>query len=269
MNLMLQFHFDVIAKLKSEALLQYINVAGLRALQLTGEVESQRVWLTARNGKVGVGILVGMPSLKHKVPNVPGPERTMLLPVSIFAQPSINSLPSTGTLLEAEVILDYVDALLARLQVEGLGTIYCDSTVPNLQVEAGVIRYDAVFAAEVARDVIIQVVTPSLTENALLVTLTNHATTPDAEIYYTTDETFPGAIRSLAVASAPPFITPLPFMSPAARSCAGPPTKPTTPAAMSAMPSSHDPKTNRRDAETRRKWTRHCRRFHYASGGCF
>lgn len=192
MNLMLQFQADVIAKLKSEALLQYVNVAGLRTLQLANEVDAKRVWLAARNGKSGAGILVGMPSLEHSVPNVPGPERKMLLPVSVFSQPSINNLASTGTLLDAEIILDYVEALLARLMIDGLGIIYCDSAIPNLESEGGTIRYDAIYVAEVARDVIVQVPMPALTEApALTVTLTNHASTPDAAIYYTTDGTFP------------------------------------------------------------------------------
>jgi hypothetical protein len=215
-NLMLQFQADVIAKLKSEALLQYVNVAGLRTLQLSSEVDAKRVWLAARNGKSGAGILVGMPSLQHNVPNVPGPERKMLLPVSVFSQPSINNLASTGTTLDAEVILDYVDALLARLQVEGLGVIYCDSAIPNLETEGGTIRYDAIYTAEVARDALVQVTLPSLTEApALTVTLTNDASTPDAVIYYTTDGSFPqrDPVTGNAAGTAVRYTVPFPVAS--------------------------------------------------------
>lgn len=192
MNALLQFQDDIYTRLLSEVLLQNVNVAKLRVLQLSSEVENERVWLKARNGKSGVGIVVGMPSLEHNVPNVQGPERKMLIPVSTFEQPSINALASTGTGLEAEVVLDYHDALIHQTQLEGLGIVFCEAHIPNLEAKGGIIRYDSVYVCEAPRTPIPKVITPAISSPALTVTLTNHATHPAAAIYYTTDGTCPG-----------------------------------------------------------------------------
>lgn len=205
MNPILQLQDDFAAKLLSESLLVNINVVKLRALQLDSVVARHRIWATARNGKSGAGILVGIPSLEHPAPNVPGPERRLLLPVSVFEQPSINALGSTGTGLTAEEIVDYIDALIARLGVEGLGNIYCDSTIPNLETESGIIRYDMVFVCQNVRTPIEQVAVPSLAEASLSITLTNHASYPDALIYYTLDDSFPGPGNTLAQSGASPL----------------------------------------------------------------
>jgi len=191
-NPMLQFQNAVRDKLLSEALLQNINIVSLRAQQLVSEEEAKRAWLKIRNGKSGAGVIVGMPSIEHNTPNVPGPERVLLLPVSILEQPSINSLPSTGTGLDCETIVDLIDALLARLQVEGLGTIFCEATVPNLETKSGVIRYDCIYTAAVPRAEIQRVTLPAYVCPAQTVTLTNAAGFEDAVIVYTDDETFPG-----------------------------------------------------------------------------
>jgi hypothetical protein len=197
MNVMLQKQSAITNKLLSEELLQNVSVVSLRELQLTTDpnksvIEAARVWLKKRNNKTGAGILVGMPTLQHNFPNVAGPERTLLTPVSIFAQPSINNLDSVGTKLDAEIILDYCGALLSRFQIEGLGTLYINTAVPNLEMQGGVLRYDMIVSAEVPRDAIVPVVLPSYVCPAQTVTLTNDPTFADAAIYYTTDETFPG-----------------------------------------------------------------------------
>jgi Chitobiase/beta-hexosaminidase C-terminal domain len=190
MSPILRFPKDVEAALLREALLSPVTIVSLRALQLSSELDVKRAWLKARNGKSGAGIVIGIPTLDHQVPNVDGPEREMLLPVSVFEQPSLNAMASTGTQLDAETIVDYVEAILARLQIEGLGTLYSQGVMPNLETQAGVLRYDLIFAATVPRAPLGRCVLPDYSCPAQTVTFTN--VTAGAQILYTTDATFPG-----------------------------------------------------------------------------
>lgn len=209
MNAILKLQAAVLAKLLGEPLLANVNIVSLRALQISSEQEGRRVWLKARNGKSGAGVIVQLPTTEHNVPNVPGPERKLFLPVSVFCQPSVNDLATTGTGLDAEAIVDYIDALLARFQVEGLGVIYAEAHFPNLETAAGIVRYDMIFVCEIAREEIARVATPTLTEAALTVTLA--CATSGAEILYTLDETFPardaatGALLGTTAAYSVPF----------------------------------------------------------------
>lgn len=189
-NPILQLQSDVVAKLLSESALAEINIVLYRKLQTASEIDLRQVWLKPRGSRNGAGILVQMPTIEFKAPNVAGPERTMILPISIFEQPSINYLTS-GTQTDAETITDLVTALLARFGIEGLGYIYPVEQKPNYDI-AGVLRYDLAFQAEVPRTAIEQIAMPTQSDASLTVTLTNHASYPAAAIYYTTDGSFPG-----------------------------------------------------------------------------
>jgi len=209
-NPILQFQNDFYSKLIAEPLLANVNVVKLRELQLLSDTEVARAWLKARNGKSGAGIIVGMPSLEHEAPNVDGPERKMLIPISVLEQPSVNALSSTGTGLTAEEIVDYIDALIARLGIERLGSVYCEATIPNLEAKSGVIRYDMVFTCVNSRTPIEQVPVPTVGVVGQTITLTNHASYPTAKIYYTTDGTFPGpdAVTGLAAGTSTLYSVP-------------------------------------------------------------
>jgi hypothetical protein len=190
-NQRVQLQTDIVAKLLSEELLQFVNIVPLRELQLSSEVDAKRVWLQARNQKSGAGILVGMPKIVYENANAPGPTRKLLTPISVFEQPSINKLASTGTQLECEEISDRVDAVLSRFLMERLAGLYPEGVVPNLEVEAGVIREDLVYAATMSRDLLLPVPMPSANAVGTLVTLTNQTGFATASIFYTTDGSFP------------------------------------------------------------------------------
>ena len=213
MNPILQFQDDVLNRLLAEELLQYVNIVALRSLQVAKDLEVERAWLKLRNGRQGAGIVVGMPTLEHNVPNVPGPERKLFLPVSTFEQPSLNAL-ATGTGLDAETIVDYHDALLARVLIEGLGCVYCEAHMPNLEAKAGVIRYDSIYVCEAARNPIVQVTIPALSAPALTVTLTNAAGFPAAAIYYTIDGSYPGRNPATGAALGTAVLYTVPFTVP-------------------------------------------------------
>jgi hypothetical protein len=209
-NQRVQLQTDIVAKLLSEDLLQNVNVVALRELQLSSSVESKRVWLQKRNEKSGVGILVGMPTISYENGNAPGPTRKLMTPISVFEQPSINSLASTGTQLECEEITDRIDAVLSRFQMERLAGIYPEGVVPNLATEAGVIREDHIYAATMSRLMLLPVPMPTAGAVGTLVTLTNAAGFETASIFYTTDGSFPqrNPVTGLAAGTAVKYTVP-------------------------------------------------------------
>lgn len=196
-----QLQSDTLAKLKSEALLANLNIKSLRDIQSIqpGENENEEpaalldaytVWATPRNGKIGCGAIVGMPSRKFTSPNAPGPDRLCVMAITVFEDPIVNIASSeTSTGKTAEEWSDLIEAILHQWLIEKLGAVYVTNAEPNREFQ-GIIGYTTEFSAAVPRDDIEQVVVPAGEHDAGLMTLTN--VTADALIYYTTDGSFPG-----------------------------------------------------------------------------
>lgn len=206
-----QLQTDVLHKLLSEPLLSNVNMVSLRNVQameaaddFTKITEAMMVWTTPRNGKIGAGLIVGMPTIESVQPNVSGPERSLFLPIATFEDPTLNGFGANRVGLSAEEIVDLVEAILHQFGIEGLGvSLYPKRSVPNTDTQ-GVIRYDTTMVAEMPRSAIAQCAIPDLAENAGTITLTGAA---GESVYYTTDGTFPGGGNvGVAILYAGPFV---------------------------------------------------------------
>lgn len=205
-----QLQSDVLHKLLSESLLDNVNMVSLRAIQAmeaaddpTKITAAMMVWTTPRNGKVGAGLIVGMPTIESVQPSVSGPERTLNLPVAIFEDPILNGYGENKVGLTAEEIVDLVESILHQFGIEGLGvSLYPKRSTPNTDTQ-GIIRYDTTLIAEMPRSAITQCAIPTLDENAGTITLTGAA---GEDVYYTTDGTFPGSGNPTAILYAAPFV---------------------------------------------------------------
>ncbi len=196
---------DATDKLNSEELFDTINVVSLRKLQTLSEVNASLVYLTAKGGKLGAGVVVNMPTIEVPDPDVPGPELKVVLAARAMENPTVNQDPAQGTLVTAEQIAIWVLQVFHQLLIEGLCSLYPSrrAIVPNTDFE-GVVAYDVFLEATMPITPIVQVATPAIGGNILGVTLT--PVTNGSTIYYTTDESFPGKANPAAQIYAVPFV---------------------------------------------------------------
>ena len=182
---------EITAKLNSGEYFADVTVVSLRKLVIDYDIESANVYLTAKGGKRGVGVIVGMPSVSVPSPNVPGPEIHLRIPVRVKEDPTTNqNLTSGGTGKTAEAVALKVQATLHRFQINGLAAIYAGergaqspfSISPNTD-EKGIIAYDVFFEAVIAMEQFEQCGVPTASFDAGFLTLTN--TTSGATIYFT------------------------------------------------------------------------------------
>jgi hypothetical protein len=196
------------ALLEAESLAD-VNVLVYRRLRLQSEISRDVLWQSQRNGKCGAGVLVEMPEFRVQSPNLPGPEAELTLTVLVQEEPNINMTAGTGTLLSAEEICQRVLDVLHHWMVNGFGQIVADSPailpVEGEEVPPGIIAYRIAFKCFVPREQTRRVDQPTITEDALEITIANAAGNASASIYYTLDGTFPGASNPTATLYSAPF----------------------------------------------------------------
>lgn len=195
---------DITAKLSSEAFYANIAIYSVRKLQIESDINTDLVTLLKKGGKLGCGVLVGMPTVGGENPNAPGPQSLVTLPIRIHEDPLVN-LSAKGTLKSAEEVgLDILETLHG-FRIEGVGSLYTAKTamVPNTEFE-GLVTYDLYLTTFVPRSGREKAITPSIAEAALTVTFTN--LTPGATIYYTTDGKMPGSGNATAQIYTAPFL---------------------------------------------------------------
>jgi hypothetical protein len=201
----LQLQLDVADKLRSESLLQHLNVVSWRRKAWEKELDLATACLVpSPTGQTGAALVVGLPSIEVPSPNVPGPELDLVLPIFSLEDPANN--PSTQQTAEenAQVAL----ALLDQWQVEGLGSLYPDrQAVVDSDQWPNLIALELRLRLRLPRNPIPRLTIPTISETDGTVTLTT--TDAGADIYYTTDESFPGSANTRATLYTAPFaVTP-------------------------------------------------------------
>lgn len=202
---LVQLQQDIACRLLADAYFSDLTVVVLRNLIVANDVNAELVHLTVKDGKSGAGVIVGMPSVVVKSPNVDGPELYGKVAIRIREQPTIN-LGTGGTGKDGEAIALRVLALFHKFAIEGVGSFYAaeDALQPFLDDAEGVVGYMATLNWHAAQTPDPRLVTPTISEAALAVTLAT--TDAGATIYYTTDGTYPAAYTgSTATAYTVPF----------------------------------------------------------------
>jgi hypothetical protein len=129
----------LLARLDSESIFDDINTASIRKLVIASEIDSSLIWLKSKTGstKMGVGIIVGMPTIEVPEPNVQGPELKIMAPFRVLENPTVNKDPVTGTGQSAEVVSINLLQNVHQLGLEGLCTLEASrkAIVPNTDFE--------------------------------------------------------------------------------------------------------------------------------------
>lgn len=210
MDLLLQLQNDIEAKLLSEPLLQYNSVAQLRKFVIAQEAQKRLPHLTLRpngpTGKYGCGILVNMPSLRGKDPNITVPVGDWTQTIDVIENPELNFGPQ-GTQVTCEQTARTIRSLLHQFNIVGLSILYQDDLVIEPIADANklwpnCLAYRVSFQLPTIADAAIpKCVMPNITSDAA----GNVTITPGAAgdtIYYTVDGSFPCA-NNLTTATPP------------------------------------------------------------------
>jgi hypothetical protein len=207
MDLLLQLQEDITDKLNSESAFQFNAVMSLRHMVIAKEVARRLPHLTAKNGRKGCGILVGMPTLEAMLPNIAPPQGDLVLPIDIIENPEINFGPN-GTQITCEQCARAVRQYLHLYAIAGAVTLYQDKDAfgPIAELEESWPRcagYRVLLRGRLAEDPIPKLALPAITEGPpLTITL---AVADGSTIYFTTDGSFPGLGNAAAQQYTQPF----------------------------------------------------------------
>jgi hypothetical protein len=192
-----------------------VSVSSLRRMRLSSELALKMPHLVSKNGKSGVGVLVGMPKLevRREEVNIRGPQLGGTEGILVLENPTVNLNPATGTGKSAEDICLKIMGMLHLLQFGALINMYFegDAMVPEHGYE-GMIGYWVYPKGRLPQSTVDTVAQVGCTINAGMVTLT--CSTGGAVIYYTLDQSFPGpgsldaSGRALATVYSGPFAQP-------------------------------------------------------------
>lgn len=204
MSKLVQLQDDIFAKLLSEPLLAQINIVQERKQTLENETDATLIWTTLRNGRKGCGVLVEMPGISVKSPNLPGPEHFYSVNLVVMEEPTTNFGPQTGTLQDAESIAERVLQCLCHVTIEDVGSLYAAPTAIRPTNEfPGVLAYRVALQMRSLIDPTGKTPLPAIAEAAGTITLSPDAA--DDQIYYTVDDSFPGSGNATARVYDAPF----------------------------------------------------------------
>lgn len=204
-----QLQDDITQVLLSCDLLANINVMQYRKLRIQSEVDLSLVFMTPRNGRLGCGLMVEMPTMQVEHPNLPGPPSILGCSVVAMEEPNLNLDPTQGTLMPAEDAVQIALEEIHDLLIEGLGELVgAQNRNQHRAIEPvnefeGVVAYRASASMSCPRTPRQRVLLPTIQEAALVVTLT--CGTAGAEIRYTVDGTCPAPSNPGSVIYAEPF----------------------------------------------------------------
>lgn len=191
MNPLLQLQDDVYGLLMSAVELRQVNIIQWRRLRVDPAVEWNTVWQVPRVDRSGAGIVIWMPQLRTEHQNLPGGER-VTLGVTVVEEPNLNSAPETGTLLSAEDLALRVKDLLHAHCFWGLAEMVSsaqaiteDNDFPEL------LAYRCNFEMVLARGTTPRCDAPTASGGGSVLNLSNGPHTPNADIYYTLDGSYP------------------------------------------------------------------------------
>ena len=192
---LVQLQSEITARLDYESAFQYLCVKSYRAHVISAEIDKKLPHLAGKNGRVGCGILVGIPTLEGVDPNVSTAQSEILLPIDVIALPEINNDPGVGTLIEPESAARSVRANLHAWGNCGLVFLYQDklaiSPIEGLeQSHPGCIGYRVLLRGRLNESTPAKLSNPAISDDgACVFTLSDPG--EGAQIIYTLDGSQP------------------------------------------------------------------------------
>jgi len=172
---------------------------------ISDQVDKSLQGYVATGGKIGAAIRVFQAGFNVPKPNLPGPHGNIVLPIRCEVNPLINfSLNGTNKYVSAIGM----EVLRAghNFRCDGIcGSLFAlgDCFTPYYSEETKMMTVDITLQAQCPIVPISSVVLPTIAVAGLQVMLTNN--TAGADIYYTTDESFPWSGNATATLYAAPF----------------------------------------------------------------
>ncbi len=195
---------DWFYKLLSEPALRRINIVQLRSEVIAGRVDFKLLTKTAREGRLGCGAVIEMPTLTVPDPAAPYPDGVLELSVLVAEFPTLNLNATTGTLLQAEHVCGLIKDVGHRFFMRDVGEFYISQkAIDPAEFEPGHVAYRVSFNFRHTAAPMTRVAGVAMTETDGLITLS--CATADAEIFYTLNDTFPGRGNTAASRYTEPF----------------------------------------------------------------
>ena len=136
-----QVQEDVQGALLSNKKLLSVNVIQFRKMRIESEINYSLLYMTVRGGKSGIGVMVEMPTLLCKNPNVSGPVLDVGISCIVMEQPTFNMDKVNGTLLSAEEVALLVVETLHHLGIEGGVLTASPNAITPANEYTGVVAY--------------------------------------------------------------------------------------------------------------------------------
>jgi len=156
------------------------------------------VYTTSRNGRSGCGVIVEKPEFSLLHENVPGPQADLILTCTVIEDRLQNEDAQFGTLRAADQVAQKILDVLHLWSIQGQGIFRGDRTaiVSDPRFEP-LTAYRVRLRMTCNRGQTSRCATPSITNTEGTITLAT--STSGADIYYTTDGTFPAPSNPKAI----------------------------------------------------------------------
>ena len=168
-----------------------LNQSELRDETLADEVLA---YVTPRNGRSGCGVIVEKPEFRVGDPNLPGPQGDLIITCLILADPLDNWSPSSGSNVSGNQAGQRILELLHGWRIRPAGAFSADAAALEAANDfAPLDAWRVRVRMKLPRYQTNQVAEPVISVASGLATIT--CATADAEIFYTTDDSFPAHQR--------------------------------------------------------------------------
>ncbi len=216
-----QLQRDAAFAFASDSRLQTVNIvtreqllADLSRLPDETIAAEELVYITPRNGKKGVGVIVEKPRFEVPEPQAPGPQGEIVIESLVLEDQLENLDPAEGTGIAADMVGQILLEIAHGWNLNFQSDFVADRNAMAEAKEWQPLRaYKIQHRMTLSRAQTTRITTPTWLPNAPssgMITFTNDAATPDAAIYYTLngdspapDNTANGAVLYTAPFSAP------------------------------------------------------------------
>lgn len=198
---LLQLQDDITDCLNGDFQFTNIPFASWRKLVISEEISRRVPHLVGKNGKMGIGGIILMPTIIGESPNIAVGQTEAQCFIDIVEQPEINFAADKGVQSSCEQIARQVRAVLQPLAFIGnaglVGTFTFNDGEPVIppipdvdKLYPGCTGYRVSLRIKFSEAPLTKVAAPSIAWTGDTFTLTNN--TAGATIYYTTDGSWPG-----------------------------------------------------------------------------